>query len=559
MKYKLILTVTAITVFYVANTIYWQDDLASYTTSQYTMACAEELPSIYNIVKEINAWDYFTGINTFDYPPLYYITASIVILIFGKHWYFMNLVNNTFYLLILLIFSYLLGKEIQDKETGLISLVVVALYPLTYELYGLFSMDFALMGAITMSIYFFHKTNFFKSLRWSIIFGMSCGFGMMIKDPFGAFVIGPILYGLFEVIKNSNKDKKPLINFLLFCAVFYIVIYPFYFMGPFQINKVMFKRIVEESPNIPWYSFKNLRFFTAGLWERQLSPPFFVAFVVGIYYFVRNARNTSKFILLLWVIIPNSVILFMPHWKTSRYLMPHLPALAIVSAFWIRNIERQRYRKVVLAVLIIIGAIQYYEFTNGMIWKKFNYNKFVFDYYTGSDVFDQSLDYEREVTSLSFNAIERTLRKKIEETNRNDSSEKKYYIFNPFTLDSFPIDQFLNGFFWYKDMNVEMKNFRIADNISMISHVCNDLDNIDFILHIATDIDLKNPAYFNAMKKRYLKFPWREKETYDVSEAEWIWYENMWNRIISSFLYEEIIYRVELHEKNFTIYIYSKK
>jgi len=560
MRFKLILIVIIITSFYILNTMFWQDDLANYATLPLTMTCAEELPSIYNIVKEINFRDYFTGINTFDFPPFYYITASIAILIFGKHWYLMNLVNNTFYLLILLIFSYLLGKEIKDKETGLIFLIIIALYPLTYESYQFFSMDFALMGAITMSAYLFYKTIFFESLFWSIMFGISCGFGMMIKDPFGAFIIGPILYGFFKVIRKANKDKKPLINFSLFCLVFYIIIYPFYFTGPFHINKIMYKRIVEESPNIPWYSFENLRLFTTGLWESQLSPPFFIVFILGIYYFLRKTRKERKIVLLFWIVIPNIIILFMPHWKTSRYLMPQLPALAIVSAFWIQNILNKWYGKVIFLLLILIGIFQYYEFTYGIVLRKYNYNEYCFKYYDGSDIFEQRLHFKKEITSLSLNAIERALRNKIAKTNHNISNMKKYCIFNPFSPSpqSLPIDQYLNGYFWYNDINAYTKNFRNVDNLSVLTGVHDDLENIDFILNISSDIDLQNPAYFNEMKQEYLRYQCGDQKSNNISETEWSKYENIWNNIISNFRYKTLIYSTDFHDKHFNIFIYSR-
>lgn len=65
----------------------------------------------------------------------------------------MNVLHNGAYLGLLLISIFLLGKYVANETTGLVAMVIVALYPLTSAAFDKYLIDFPLMAIVTLCIY----------------------------------------------------------------------------------------------------------------------------------------------------------------------------------------------------------------------------------------------------------------------------------------------------------------------------------------------------------------------------------------------------------------------
>jgi len=149
-----------------------------------------------------------------------------------------NGIVNTFYLFILLLFTYLLGRKIKDETTGIIAAVLVALYPLTYDLYFPVSLDFPLMGLTVMSLYMLLCSEHFSKTGYSVLFALSFGWGLMIKQPFGAFLIGPLMCSLCAAARTVyiQNDYRRLFNVLLVAVLSYVIVMVYYFPGIYRLT-----------------------------------------------------------------------------------------------------------------------------------------------------------------------------------------------------------------------------------------------------------------------------------------------------------------------------------
>jgi 4-amino-4-deoxy-L-arabinose transferase-like glycosyltransferase len=298
-----------------------------------------------------------------NFPPVYQVSSALIVLAAGKHWLAMILINNGTYLVMLLIFTFLLGEYLGSTTIGLIATLLVALYPLTYSAFDKFSLDFPLMGILAMSLYFLFRSDFLIDLKWGVLFFLSCGLGMMTKEPFGAFIAGPVLLALGKTGADTVKGKYVrLTNFFWGTLMFGLVIYPYYGNG--HAKWVLYDRLLQEPSGNPAFSTANTALFISGLWENILSPPFFIVLLPGLYIFIKRTSWNIKTALLSVILVPDAIIFLMPHWKTARYFLPELPVFALISAWGIANIGTFRRWVMITACGFIAatGIFQYYAF-----------------------------------------------------------------------------------------------------------------------------------------------------------------------------------------------------
>jgi hypothetical protein len=542
-----------ITIVYMLNYAMYQKHLINYVTESTASLHFKDVPRIYSAIKEFDLKSIFYYS---DYPPLYRISAALILVIFGKNWILMNLINNTFYLLMLLAFLYLLGKKLKDDLTGILMMILVSLYPLTYGSYQMFLMDFPLMGLITMSLYFFYRSENFKNRFWSILFGIACGWGMMTKLQFGAFIAGPIIYGIFVYVKEIKTGKYySLINSGLFTIITVTIMLPYY------INANIFQDIKNctcyEVSGFPWYSFENIKYFTTGLWEYQLTPPFFLILLFGLYYFLKEADINIKVIVITWIVIPNIILLLMPHSKSARYFLTQLPAFAIISAFGLRNIASKFFGKTIILLIIILGIAQYYDFTYGIGLNLKNIRIAKINYFTAfgdlpTDV--NTLQMKEYVVYLG--EMQKTLARFTGILDKNNS-KANYVMVNIKSFDGFDMDESLSGYLWFNSNKIKGKYEYLTMNFNF-DNIYDNLDTIDFIIYAAKDIELKNPDYFNAsynnfMENRRSKFTSNQD---NISKNDVIMKKHKWDEVMKRFTRSCIICNAKQDGKPYNIYLY---
>ena len=533
MKTKLILL--AVLLFYGLNYIYFSSQVLFYPN-----AFTKSLPDMgLSISKMLRL----------DYPPLHFSAICVGASIFGNRLMFVNGILNTFYLFILIIFSYLLGKKVNEEVTGLIAAVFVSLYPLTYQNYFQVSLDFPLMGLTVMAIYLLVSSEYFLYTKYSVLFAITCGWGMMIKQPFGAFLIGPIIYSLFESIRKCIiiKDYSRLLNILIFIVVSYILIMPYYFPDIFKMHWYM--PAVEPS-GLMWYDFRNLRIFTIGLWESQLSPLFFIFLIFGAYYFNKKTNIQFKRILFIWILIPNLILIFLPTHKYPRYFIYQLPAFAVVSAFGVRQIIDKRAGKIVLFIAIILGVSQFFQCVYGI---GPDINKFNPKWFRYNDAYFIRLENIKFYDGL-YGKVYNVLTSRVGNEGFNEENKLKVLIINSI---SNTFAENIKTYFWCRNTkNVDIRFLVFwRGGMSCLYDIKDEIGKSDYVLYMTNNsMELKNKDFFGLLRK-YLTSIERDLYRYGDDEVFWKKYKYLWGSIIDKIGVNELIF----DKNDVEVYLYRLK
>ncbi|GEM_PF-5363387 len=449
-KRILIIIIVCIVGYYVVSSVIINRAYANYVTSAGTAPTMAMPLSVF--------YDHY-GLTAFSmykwYAPLYYISAVTAIKIVGKNWAGMIVLNNGFYLLLLLLFSYMLGKTIKDGFAGIIVVLLVLLYPLTYLGFITVCVDFGLMAFIVAAVYFLVKSAYFKSTKYSIALGAACAMGMLVKNTYAAFIVGPLLVGLIRAVGDlQNKDFKRLGNLLVCAAVGAAIIAPCY--GHSYILNNFYEILVSEPTGLKWYSFEKIRPFIIGLSELQLTPAFCIVLVLGGYYFIKEAGGMFAATILSWIIIPNIIMIFMPHWVTSRYFLPLQPAYALISMYFVRRMVMTKHGKVIMVVLCGLGIFQYYEFVYkkvGIESAHIGATRYFCNY---SDL--NSSNAVRSKNSAMLEGIRQGVLKKMVKNDGKVLLQRHYMIGTILQEGDYKwIDSVLGGYFWFNNINVSIE------------------------------------------------------------------------------------------------------
>ena len=307
----------------------------------------------------------------FNAPLLTWIMKGMFF-VFGKEYFDLQIIIvNYLFFLVGLYFIYKIGAELKDKETGNIAMILFALTPAIYGMsrqYG--HQEYHVMIAMITNIYCLIKLNDFKDKKWSILYGITVGLGLLIKDEFLPYFFTPWLYVVIRSLIEKIEPRK-IINILITIAIGSLIAGCHYFR-PFIIYKILYEPIVETKEV---FSFASLKVLTFGLSNEILSPIIFILVLFAILWLLRFYKSRNKYIILLWVFVPWTIVMFMPHHKLAEYGVPFVPALILILSMFLSKLKHKR---ILLLSVILICSIQYIDFSyskeniNNMYFNKHN-------------------------------------------------------------------------------------------------------------------------------------------------------------------------------------------
>jgi hypothetical protein len=132
------------------------------------------------------------------YPPLFHFTALPWQRLFGVS-EDVAAMTNVIYMAILLLSVYGIGARMFGQRVGLLASCLVSLFPMSFSMARYFYLDYALMAAVALGVYLLLLTNGFESRKYSLLFGLGLGLGMLIKWLLIFFLLGP----LFVILLRS--------------------------------------------------------------------------------------------------------------------------------------------------------------------------------------------------------------------------------------------------------------------------------------------------------------------------------------------------------------------
>ncbi|MBN2407374.1 MAG: glycosyltransferase family 39 protein [Elusimicrobia bacterium] len=313
----------------------------------------------------IRSWDdfiytvYTDGHSDAPFNPLF---AAVINSMLGKNYMRMLLLMNIFYFSIAVFFTYRTGSYIMGAKGGLMGAVFLSMYPAVYGISRRYSFDFGVMAAVALSIYLLLRSEKFSNRKMSMLFGVSLAWGMLIKWTFAAFLFGPVLFSAIEVIRENIKKSR--INLFLSLLTAIIVSAPY----QLSVSRIFtdFEKLFHEAKG-PWYHWENLRVYTVGVSDMQLSPLYFLLFVTGLYIFIKKFDNSYiKKMFVSLMVIPWMILIVMPHNKNTVHAIPYFPVVACITSYGIMNLSK-KFIPALLSVSVLVGIVQYFSFSYGII------------------------------------------------------------------------------------------------------------------------------------------------------------------------------------------------
>jgi len=338
------------------------------------------------------------------YPPFYHFSTSILYLFFGTSDITARMIN-TVYLGILVFSVYGIGKQLFNKDTGLISALLVMLYPQLFSIQRGYLIELALVATVTLTIYLLLLTNNFRNFKYSIAFGAALAVSMLTKWTAIFFIIGPIAVVIYQGFistklnikldyklkcevcgkeisskpvefkgkkfcskncKNDFKHKKnititknKLYNLFYALTVAFILAGIWYAPHGTEVYKTLkwgdeFWGSSEGKPEI--FTIQSALYYVFAI-NSQISFLFSILFLIGMIFSIKSNKS-SKWFLFSCVLLPYLALTFLSRNKNPRYTLPILAIVAIISAFWLTDIKSKTKRNFLTGAILILGAFQ---------------------------------------------------------------------------------------------------------------------------------------------------------------------------------------------------------
>ena len=205
-KYAVILFLVIL--FHISNNIYFLNQDTSPLMWDTNLRQEFSLRN-YGQLKDGNFFGLLNQYIFFYDPPLSTYPAFFLYFLFGTFQDIFSL-QGTIFLIILIIATYLLGKELFNRDVGLLAAVLISFSPFILAISRMPFEDIAFAAMFTLTLYFFLKSKKFSDIKYTWFFNISLGMTQLSK--FSAVIIIALISMTYIIIK-AFFDKKDFKNF----------------------------------------------------------------------------------------------------------------------------------------------------------------------------------------------------------------------------------------------------------------------------------------------------------------------------------------------------------
>lgn len=302
--------------------------------------------------------------------PGYPLLILPFLLVFGlSNSYFWGILTNGILYVVSIFGIYFLAKNFMSKQSSFVASVIFSTYGWTLLHLHLTYSETATSAFAIITILFLIKSDFFKIKKYSILFGVFLGLGLLVKWITAVFVLGPLLYVLYKVFKKRLYKKNKTIKYLGLALIiaFAISIYPYlqnsywifqYFYGHRAEGPMW--QIVSEQERNP-LSLYSLTFYLNSF--AQLGIFHFLLIIFGFVLALKRKSNLKPIFLAVLISYLFSSFALL---KAERHIIPIYPYLAILSASVFDYIKNKRLKFLVITFILILSIFSFL----GSVWGK---------------------------------------------------------------------------------------------------------------------------------------------------------------------------------------------
>jgi hypothetical protein len=287
-----------------------------------------------------------------------------------------------------LIFSlWILGRRLGGELAGFLAAFLGVSYPIIIEHSQIPMLDMPMTACVALVYTLFIASNRFLDRRASVYFGLALGFGMLTKENFFIFVI-PIaaITGIDYFFRrhtvfraevgekeHHNSSRQQLTGALIALFIAVLVCGVWYFQNVFHMVKGIARQKAFGAmvSYVPFSNYEGVTYYLHSLINEQASFPFVAIFLLAIVVLcVRKFRRTRRKVgekpampgwtlvtFALWFGFPLLFFLVWPN-QCSRYTMPILGVVAVITGVGIASIRRRWVRISITIAVVGFGIVQ---------------------------------------------------------------------------------------------------------------------------------------------------------------------------------------------------------
>lgn len=305
------------------------------------------------------------------YPYLFHLGLAKIFWFSGVSLRYAAAVN-LFWLLLMMIALWLLGRRVFGGWAGVWAAILCAAAPISVGLDRQVLLEPCLAATIAWSVLALYECRGFSSRGWVLALGALAGWGLLAKWTYPLYVAVPAILAAWQAMKTgrSEIDKRGLLWALFICMA---IALPWYLHSPVTLFKILFGDAWAYGAahgHPPVFSLSGLAAYPLLLVNDQLFLPLASLSLAGLIWAMQYRRKDAALVL-AWFLGGLLLITLMRN-KDTRFLYPLLPALMICLGGWLNALKPWwlKIGAVALSLLLAAGALAGTGFGVGPLAKK---------------------------------------------------------------------------------------------------------------------------------------------------------------------------------------------
>ena len=141
------------------------------------------------------------------YPPFMYWVTDVFYAVLGTD-FWVAIFSNVVFIAILVFSTYGIGKALWNPRVGLLAALFAVTTPLFVSQFKEYMLDAPLSAMVAAALYFLIRSEAFANRRASLLFGVACGCGLLVKWSFPSFLALPVAAVLVTALVSAAASNR---------------------------------------------------------------------------------------------------------------------------------------------------------------------------------------------------------------------------------------------------------------------------------------------------------------------------------------------------------------
>ena len=246
---------------------------------------------------------------------------------------------------------YIFGKKLFDKKIGLYSAILFSLAPIQVFYSEKIWTDPLIVFFILLTFISFWEGYEKENKKHKILFGLFLALSLLAR--YTTLWIAPVFLFYFLIRDKSLRFLKDKYLWQAI-GIFFLTLIPWFIYGFVYYGNPLGGFIHGFQAANYWGGAQSWSFFFENSWK--IFSIAGILFLTSLFYifFKKEFLKREIYLLLIWIIFFSSIVMAMPH-KEERFILPIVPAVCLISGFFISKLEK--YKNIIFGLACIILAV----------------------------------------------------------------------------------------------------------------------------------------------------------------------------------------------------------